>query len=91
MVLGRLTTPTGVDAALQDALDHSGLELLARSFAESVADEQAGDRSRTLAVMQAAIDIALAERMSQCVGRGHVQDAVPRTRRSPSGAHGGQP
>jgi hypothetical protein len=76
----------GVGAALQDVLDHAGLELLAQSYLESVADEQAGDLRRTLSVVRAAIDIALAEPTAQRVTRGHVQEAIARTPLSPPSA-----
>jgi Cdc6-like AAA superfamily ATPase len=67
-------------------LEPQGLELLAKSYLESVSDGQAGDLRRSLAVMRAAVDIALAEATAQHVTRGHIQEAIARTPLAPPSA-----
>src|ERR1035438_2422975 len=66
-VLQRRMSSAGVDAVLQDVLEPQGLQLLSKSYLESVTDGQAGDLRRTLSVMRAAVDIALAEATAQRV------------------------
>jgi hypothetical protein len=85
-VLQRRMTSAGVHMALEHVLEPQGLQLLWQSYLESVADEQAGDLRRTLAVMRAAIDIALAEPTTQFVTAGHVQEAIAKTPLAPSSA-----
>jgi len=75
-----------VRAALQEALEHQGLKLLAHSYLESAPNGEAGDLRRTLAVMRSALDIALSDATAQLVSRGHVQEAIARTPVTPSSA-----
>jgi hypothetical protein len=85
-ILQRRMTSAGVHTALEHVLEPEGLQLLWQSYLESVADKQAGDLRRTLAVMRAAIDIALAEPTTQFVTAGHVQEAIAKTPLAPSSA-----
>lgn len=86
ILLERRMRSAGVSAALQDVLEHQGLQLLTRSYLESAADGQAGDLRRTLAIMRAALDVALSEPTAQIVSTGHVQEAIARTPVTPSSA-----
>jgi Cdc6-like AAA superfamily ATPase len=86
IVLNRRISSAGVQAPLQDVLGPQGLQLLSQSYLESVTNGQAGDLRRTLAVMRAALDIALAESTAQIVTHGHVQEAMARTPLAPSSA-----
>ncbi len=86
IVLERRMRSAGVSAALQEVLEHQGLQLLSQSHLESVPNGEAGDLRRTLAVMRAALDIALSEATAQLVSSGHVQEAIARTPVTPSSA-----
>ncbi len=85
-VLEARMTSAGITRALSDVLEPEGLRLLARSYLESVTDRQAGDLRRTIAVMRAAIDTALADPAAQLVTGGHVQEAVAKTPLAPASA-----
>lgn len=80
----------GVSVPLKEILEPAGLQLLSQSYVESVTDGMGGDLRRTLAVMRAALDIALAEPTAQCVSPGHVQEAIARTPLAPSSALDGR-
>jgi hypothetical protein len=78
-LIERRMSSAGIDVALNDVLETQGLELLCDCYLESVVGSDAGDLRRTLAVMRAAVDIALADATAQRVTRGHVDEAIART------------
>jgi hypothetical protein len=86
IVLQRRMSLAGVQAPVHDILEPEGLQLLSRSYIESVTDGRAGDLRRTLAVMRAALDITLGEPTAQRVTRGHVEEGMARTPLVPSSA-----
>jgi hypothetical protein len=85
-VLQRRMASAETRKPLDHVLEPEGLQLLWESYLESVSDDRAGDLRRTLAVMRAAIDIALAEPTAQLVTAGHVQEAIAKTPLAPSSA-----
>ena len=86
IVLQRRMDSAGVRTPVREILEPAGMHLLSQSYGESVTDGMGGDLRRTLAVMRAALDIALSEPTAQCIGPGHIQEAIAKTPLAPSSA-----
>lgn len=85
-VLKRRMKAAGVTIPVARLLESQALELLCRSYSDSVANGRAGDLRRTLAVMRAALEVALSEPTAQLITGGHMQEALARTPLMPSSA-----